>query len=142
MQPRPLRLRNTHDPSTTRVRVCRPPGNSRSSTHSPVHHWSRETPVKASRSAACASTRATLSPSMSGAPQRVGNARLRERITAPSYAIVPSGAMTSEPSTFRTAWWQRLLREEASYELTRFVLLRLLAFVYLVAFIALARQVE
>jgi hypothetical protein len=50
--------------------------------------------------------------------------------------------MTSEPSTFRTAWWQRLLREEASYELTRFVLLRLLAFVYLVAFIALARQVE
>ena len=41
---------------------------------------------------------------------------------------------------FRTAWWQRLQREPATYELTRFAILRLLAFVYLVAFIGLANQ--
>ena len=50
--------------------------------------------------------------------------------------------MTSDPSAFRTAWWQRLAHEDATYELTRVVILRLLAFVYLVAFVALARQVE
>jgi hypothetical protein len=50
--------------------------------------------------------------------------------------------VTPEPSSFRTAWWQRLPREAATYELTRFAILRLLAFVYLVAFWSLARQVE
>ncbi len=43
---------------------------------------------------------------------------------------------------FRTAWWQRLAREAATYELTRFAILRLLAFVYLVAFLALANQLD
>ncbi|HEY8038494.1 MAG TPA: lipase maturation factor family protein, partial [Polyangiaceae bacterium] len=43
---------------------------------------------------------------------------------------------------FRTAWWQRLLREPASYELTRFAVLRLLALVYLVAFLVLANQLD
>ena len=51
-------------------------------------------------------------------------------------------AAEGEPTPFRTAWWQRLPREEATYELTRLVLLRLLAFVYLAAFIGLALQVE
>jgi hypothetical protein len=41
---------------------------------------------------------------------------------------------------FRTAWWQRLASEPATYELTRFAILRLLAGVYLVAFVALVRQ--
>ena len=43
---------------------------------------------------------------------------------------------------FRTAWWQRLLAEKATYELTRFLLLRLLALVYLAAFVSLLRQLE
>jgi hypothetical protein len=43
---------------------------------------------------------------------------------------------------FRTAWWQRLLAERATYELTRFLVLRLLAFVYLAAFVSLLRQLE
>ncbi len=43
---------------------------------------------------------------------------------------------------FRTAWWQRLLREGATYELTRFAVLRLLALVYLVAFASLAAQLD
>jgi hypothetical protein len=43
---------------------------------------------------------------------------------------------------FRTAWWQRLLAEPASYELTRVAILRLLALVYLVAFLVLAMQLE
>jgi hypothetical protein len=43
---------------------------------------------------------------------------------------------------FRDAWWQRLASEPASYELTRFAVLRLLAFVYLVAFLVLARQLD
>ena len=43
---------------------------------------------------------------------------------------------------FRTAWWQRLLDESATYELTRFAVLRLLAFVYLVAFLSLSHQLD
>ena len=43
---------------------------------------------------------------------------------------------------FRTAWWQRLLDEASSYELTRFAILRLLALVYLVAFLSLAFQLD
>jgi hypothetical protein len=46
------------------------------------------------------------------------------------------------PGAFRTAWWQRLLDEANSYELTRFAILRLLALVYLVAFLSLARQLD
>lgn len=41
---------------------------------------------------------------------------------------------------FRTAWWQRLLADSSTYELTRFAVLRLLALVYFVAFVSLARQ--
>jgi hypothetical protein len=41
---------------------------------------------------------------------------------------------------FRTAWWQRLLADESTYELTRFAVLRLLGLVYFVAFLSLARQ--
>jgi hypothetical protein len=43
---------------------------------------------------------------------------------------------------FRTAWWQRLLADDSTYELTRFVVLRLLAFVYLVAFVSLNDQLD
>jgi hypothetical protein len=43
--------------------------------------------------------------------------------------------------SFRTAWWQRLLAEPATYEITRFAVVRLLGFVYLVAFGSLALQV-
>jgi hypothetical protein len=46
------------------------------------------------------------------------------------------------PGAFRTAWWQRLLDEAGTYELTRFAILRLLAFVYLVAFLSLACQLD
>jgi hypothetical protein len=42
--------------------------------------------------------------------------------------------------TFRTAWWQRLVREPATYEITRFAVLRGLGFVYLVAFVVLVLQ--
>jgi hypothetical protein len=45
-------------------------------------------------------------------------------------------------SAFRDAWWQRLFRDGSNYELTRFVLLRLLALVYLVAFVSLALQMD
>jgi hypothetical protein len=41
---------------------------------------------------------------------------------------------------FRTAWWQRLLSDDSTWELTRFAVLRLLALVYLVAFLILERQ--
>jgi len=47
---------------------------------------------------------------------------------------------------FRTAWWQRLwtavARDGSTYELTRFAVLRLLALVYLVAFVSLALQMD
>jgi hypothetical protein len=43
---------------------------------------------------------------------------------------------------FRTAWWQRVLREPATYEVTRFAVLRLLALVYLVAFLTLAHHLD
>ena len=43
---------------------------------------------------------------------------------------------------FRSAWWQRLLADRSTYELTRFAILRLLALVYLVAFVALYRQLD
>lgn len=45
-------------------------------------------------------------------------------------------------TAFRSAWWQRLLDEPATYELTRFAVLRLLALVYLVAFLSLALQLD
>jgi hypothetical protein len=48
----------------------------------------------------------------------------------------------NEASRFRTAWWQRLLADASTYELTRFAILRLLALVYLVAFLILANQFE
>jgi len=44
--------------------------------------------------------------------------------------------------SFRTAWWQRLLADDSSWELTRFAVLRLLGLVYLVAFVVLARQMD
>jgi Lipase maturation factor len=48
---------------------------------------------------------------------------------------------------FRTAWWQRLGRlgrdpDGATYELTRFCIVRLLGFVYLAAFVSLFRQLD
>jgi hypothetical protein len=59
---------------------------------------------------------------------------------------VPDSAADGEVQTgglpFRTAWWQRLLAERATYELTRFAVLRLLALVYLVGFVSLARQLD
>ncbi len=50
--------------------------------------------------------------------------------------------MDRELPEFRTAWWQRLLDDRSTYELTRFAVLRLLALVYLFAFLSLALQVE
>jgi hypothetical protein len=47
-----------------------------------------------------------------------------------------------DPQQFRTAWWQRLLAEESTYELTRFAILRLLALVYFVAFLILVLQLD
>jgi hypothetical protein len=44
-------------------------------------------------------------------------------------------------SALASAWWQRILFEPAQYELTRFAVLRLLGFVYFVAFGSLALQV-
>jgi hypothetical protein len=43
-------------------------------------------------------------------------------------------------AAFRTAWWQRLLAEHATYEVTRFAILRLLALVYFVAFLIVVEQ--
>jgi hypothetical protein len=48
----------------------------------------------------------------------------------------------AELRAFRTALWQRVLDERATYELTRFAVLRLLALVYLAAFVSLAMQLE
>jgi len=45
-----------------------------------------------------------------------------------------------DPASFRTAWWQRLAAEASTYELTRFAILRLLGFVYFVAFFSLWAQ--
>jgi hypothetical protein len=63
--------------------------------------------------------------------------------------VHPSGAAGADRdgpglplAAFRTAWWQRLLDEPATYELTRFAILRLLALVYLVAFVSLANQLD
>jgi hypothetical protein len=53
-----------------------------------------------------------------------------------------AGGPDSELGSFRTSWWQRVTNEPASYELTRFVILRLLGLVYLFAFFSLARQLE
>jgi hypothetical protein len=52
------------------------------------------------------------------------------------------GGPDPELRRFRTAWWQRLAGDPSTYELTRFVVLRLLALVYLFAFFSLARQIE
>jgi hypothetical protein len=55
---------------------------------------------------------------------------------------MPAVAPAEDLRAFRTAWWQRLLADPSTYELTRLVLLRLLAFVYLAAFVSLAAQFE
>src|SRR5580704_3617515 len=52
------------------------------------------------------------------------------------------GGPDPELRRFRTAWWQRLVDEQATYEVTRFAILRLLAVVYFFAFFSLARQLE
>jgi hypothetical protein len=49
---------------------------------------------------------------------------------------------SAELRPFRTALWQRLLDEPATYELARFAILRLLGVVYFVAFLSLALQLE
>jgi hypothetical protein len=45
-----------------------------------------------------------------------------------------------QAAPFRTAWWQRLLAEQATYEITRFAVLRLLGLIYFVAFAVLVAQ--
>ncbi|MDP9000382.1 MAG: lipase maturation factor family protein [Myxococcota bacterium] len=47
-----------------------------------------------------------------------------------------------DAQAFRTAWWQRLLEEHSTYELTRFVVLRLLGLVYFAAFLSLETQLD
>ena len=51
-------------------------------------------------------------------------------------------AAEEDLTRFRTAWWQRLLADRSTYELTRFAILRLVGFVYLVAFAVLAMQLD
>ncbi|HLK38977.1 MAG TPA: lipase maturation factor family protein [Polyangiaceae bacterium] len=53
-----------------------------------------------------------------------------------------TAAADEDLSRFRTAWWQRLLSDRSTYELTRFAILRLVGFVYLVAFAVLAMQLD
>jgi hypothetical protein len=53
-----------------------------------------------------------------------------------------AGAADATSSAFRTAWWQRLVDDASTYELTRFAVLRLLALVYLVAFVSLVFQLD
>jgi hypothetical protein len=52
----------------------------------------------------------------------------------------PTPEATDDLRVFRTAWWQRLLSDDSRWELTRFAVLRLLALVYLVAFLVIVRQ--
>ncbi len=54
--------------------------------------------------------------------------------------MLPEG--DEEAQTFRTAFWQRLVRDPSTYELTRFAVLRSLGFVYFAAFASLALQLE
>jgi hypothetical protein len=65
---------------------------------------------------------------------------------ARAYTIVRvMGAMGSDDDdlrAFRTAWWQRLLADASTYELTRFAVLRLLALIYLVAFLVIYFQFD
>jgi hypothetical protein len=51
-------------------------------------------------------------------------------------------ARPPELAAFRTAWWQRLLDDKSTYELTRFAVLRLLGLVYVAAFGSLALQLD
>jgi Lipase maturation factor len=51
-------------------------------------------------------------------------------------------AVPDELGDFRTAWWQRLLADASTYELTRFAVLRLLGLVYLVAFLIVHNQLD
>jgi len=51
-------------------------------------------------------------------------------------------ARPPELAAFRTAWWQRLLDDTSTYELTRFAVLRLLGLVYVAAFGSLALQLD
>ena len=60
----------------------------------------------------------------------------------PELRPLDSVERTAGRAPWRTAWWQRLIDEPATYELTRFAIVRLLALVYLVAFLALALQLE
>src|SRR5579863_4383039 len=55
---------------------------------------------------------------------------------------MPTEPDDDDPSRFRTAFWQRLLADPSTYELTRFAVLRLLALVYLTAFLVLVTQVD
>jgi hypothetical protein len=55
---------------------------------------------------------------------------------------MPAEPDDSHASLFRTAWWQRLLADASTYELTRFAILRLLALVYLVSFLIIAMQFQ
>jgi hypothetical protein len=55
---------------------------------------------------------------------------------------VTGPGLSDELLGFRTAWWQRLAAERSTYEITRFAVLRLLALVYLVAFVSLAFQLD
>ncbi len=52
----------------------------------------------------------------------------------------PDDALSGTVSAFRTAWWQRLVAEPVTYEVTRFAILRALALVYLVGFLILVFQ--
>jgi Lipase maturation factor len=60
--------------------------------------------------------------------------------TAPEPATGPEAA--PELAAFRTAWWQRLLDDASTYELTRFAVLRLLGLVYVAAFGSLSQQLD
>ena len=65
-----------------------------------------------------------------------------EPAPAPEPEPEPESDARVPPSAFRTAWWQRLLDDASTYELTRFAVLRLLGLVYFAAFGSLALQLD
>jgi len=59
---------------------------------------------------------------------------------APRVEVAAAEHAALDVRSIRTAWWQRIVDEPVTYELTRFAVLRSLAFVYFFAFLSLALQ--
>jgi len=59
---------------------------------------------------------------------------------APRVEVAEAEHAAVDVRGIRTSWWQRIVDEPVTYELTRFAVLRSLAFVYFFAFLSLALQ--